>query len=384
MRDVASFKSTGDIEVLHLMNSEGVYGAEQVVLELLKVMQKRKEKVAFACFSPAGTPGAEIGSLMIAQNVPTFFIDERKRISFKGLARIREVLKSTGVQILHAHGYKATILGGFVAKLCGLPFVCTYHGETKHLPELKWYVRLENYFVRRAIKIIAVSDAIKYELIHRGVSRDKISVVYNGIGDPFCTGLPFEIKKQKVFDPHLLCVGRLVGLKRHDLVLQALRRIRQRYPYAGLSIAGEGPEKKNLKNLAEKLGLQSSVCFLGYVPDTKRLYEEADIFVLSSDAEGTPISLLEAMAASKPIVATGVGAVPNMVVHGLSALIVTPDNTESLTKAIETLLEDVDYAKRLGEYARQGFLEHFSSEKMVELYLSVYREIFNSQHRGKQ
>jgi glycosyltransferase involved in cell wall biosynthesis len=374
----ANLSSAADINVLHLMDSEGMYGAERVVLELLTVMQKWRAKVAFACLSPFASPGADIGRQVLQRNVPTFFIDERKKFSLRSLFLIRKILRQTRARILHTHGYKATILGGLVARLCHIPLLCTYHGEARHVPELKGYVSIENCFVRKAAKIIAVSRPITNELISRGVSEEKISVIYNGMEDPFNSQSTWLIQNERAFFPHLLCVGRLVTLKRYDLVLDALSILKMRYPEVGLSIAGEGPEENTLKKRADELGLQSSVRFLGYVSNTRPLYDEANIFILSSDTEGTPLALLEAMAASKPIIATAVGSIPDMIVHGQHALIISPGDLRGLIESITNLTIDANYANNMGINARMHFMENFSSEKMATRYLSIYREIMSS------
>lgn len=363
-----------NLRILHLIDSEGIYGAEIVLLNLLPALKKNDINVTLGCLSPIDSEGTELGKkLEKNSSIPVIFINEDKKISLQGLIAIYLAIKKIKANILHVHGYKATILGGLIAIMARIPLMATYHGEAKRTPELSTYVKIETYFLRKARKIISVSSRIKEELISRGISGNKISVIYNGIEDP-TYGKPEKkhIKNSTDFSPHLLCIGRLIHIKRYDIVIDAVNVLRNEFPGIGLSIAGTGPMDKKLKNKVTKLGLNSSVRFLGYVNNIKELYQNADIFVLSSETEGSPVVLIEAMAFSLPIVATSVGAIPEMIKHGVEALIIPPGNLPDLIESLRYLISRPETRCALGGAARRTFIAKFSSSVMARAYFHQY------------
>ena len=366
------------IRVLHLIGSKGLYGAERVLLNLLPALRQSGIDVTLGCMSPLNSKGADIGKELENINVPVVFMNEKRKFSGKSLLTIYRTIKKTNTNILHVHGYKATILGGFIARILGIPQVSTYHGEARQVPELSTYVKIETYFLRRAARIVAVSKKIKEELISRGISDDKISVIHNGIKDPLETqdGQRNYGKKKPIL-PCLLCVGRLIKIKRFDLVIDAVKVLKKDYPKIVLSIAGEGPQDEILKKKVVDLELNDSVRFLGYVKDIKKLYQDTDIFVLPSDIEGAPIALIEAMAFSLPIIATSVGAVPDMIKSGKDAILIPPNSEKELIESLRYLLLHPEICRVLGKTAREKFLENYNSGIVAESYIKEYKKICN-------
>lgn len=361
--------------VLHLIDSGGVYGIERVLLDLLPALQERGVPVLLGCLGPLGSPGCEVGKEAIGKGVPVVFFDERKKISAHGILAIRRTAGETKIGAIHTHGYKANILGGIAGLLTGLPLISTYHCEAAALPELSRYMRIEDFFLRRAHLVLAVSKRIREELVGRGVPGHRTRVVYNGAADRFGAGRRGSGRERSGFSPHLLCVGRLERVKRHDLALDALRRLKAAFPASGLTIAGDGPLAEGLRKRVEETGLASAVALPGFVGDIRGLYDSADIFVLSSDSEGTPMALIEAMSASLPIVSTAVGSIPDVLTSGRDALLVPPNDVDALTRAVASLASDRRLAERLGRNGRRRFEEIFSRDSMAESYVRCYRSV---------
>ena len=308
--------------IFHLVDSAGMYGIEHVLLDLLPGLDKKGIPVLLGCLSPTGSPGSLVGEEAADRGIPVVFFNERKKISMRSLLAIRRTIEEAKVTMIHAHGYKATVLGGIVSFLTGLPLISTCHGEAAGHSEVSRYLRIEDFFLRRAALVVAVSERIRKELIGRGVPDRRIEVVYNGAADRFPVGHGEKNGAGSGFSPHILCVGRLVPVKRYDLVIGAFQRLRKSFPGAGLTIAGDGPLAEELRERTRMLGFSSAVLFPGFVRETGSLYDSADIFALSSDSEGTPMALIEAMSASLPIVTTAVGSVPELLVPGRDALVV--------------------------------------------------------------
>jgi glycosyltransferase involved in cell wall biosynthesis len=362
------------IVVLHLINSEGYYGAEHLVFNLVIELAHRGFGVTLGCLGVAESPGGEIGRRLVDSHIPVIFINENKKISLGGLARICKALKRSGANIIHTHGYKATVLGGLVAFLMGIPGIATYHGEVSQLQGLSTYAVIESFFLRLMDHVVAVSGRVKEELITRGVKERNISVICNGIMDIAC-GHPLRSSSQfpNAPGPKLLCIGRLISLKKFDMVIKAVGILKAEYPEVVLSIAGTGPMANELKKLATDLGLEDSVRLLGYVNNTGELYCDADIFLLPSETEGAPIVLLEAMAMGLPIIATSVGGISEMISHGKEAHIVPPNSLNKLVESVRYLVSNPDYARGLGMAARQAFEDKYTTRGMVNSYLERYR-----------
>jgi glycosyltransferase involved in cell wall biosynthesis len=369
------------MKVVHLIDSEGMYGAEKVIYNLLPVLQELNIQVVFGCLSPTNSPGAALGKALEKKNIPVIYLDERKKVSLRGLIDIYNLLKKNRTDILHVHGYKATIIGGMIAQLVGIPFISTYHGEAGRHPELATYVKIETLLLKKAAHVIAVSRQIKNELLSRGISRGKISIVYNGIDDPLA-GKRKVIRniKKECDNLQLLCVGRLIAIKRFDLIIEAIHRLRKDYPNIVLKIAGSGPLESSLKKQIDDLGLKQSVVLIGYVEDMSELYNNTDLFILFSDTEGSPIVLLEAMAFSLPIIASSVGAIPEMVKDNEGAIILPPGNLLQLIQSIKHIIDNPERGSALGNKARDIFEMNYNSRIMASQYIKHYKHCLHGEN----
>lgn len=361
------------MKVVHMIDSEGMYGAEHVLYNLLPRLREMGIDAMFACLSPTDTAGADLGRALEKKRVPVVYLNERKKISPKGLLAIYRTLKSSRAKILHVHGYKATILGGMVARAAGVPIISTYHAEAGKYPELSTYVRMETPFLRKAACVIAVSGVIRDELTQRGISKGKISVIHNGIEDPIRHSMAdYRMTDESKSELGILCIGRLIPVKRFDLVIRAVSILRNEFPGVRLTIAGAGPLEAELKSMVKNLGLEDSVSLPGYVSDIAELFRNADIFVLPSETEGSPITLIEAMAFSRPIVASAVGAIPEMVCGNAGSKLVAPCNLEQLIDALGQFMSDPVYRRDSGRAARKQFESSFTVEAMAARYVEQY------------
>lgn len=362
--------------VMHLINSDGFYGAERVLVNLLSQMKKMGIPVVLGCLSRIDSEGAEIGKELERKSVEVVYFNEMKKISLRCLILIYKAVKKHNIGLLHVHGYKATILGTLVSVIARIPVIATYHAEAGYLPELASYVKLETFLLRLFGKrIIAVSRRIEGELIGRGISKERISVISNGIADPASDEIGDWITERIQEPPHLLCVGRLIRIKRFDLVIDAIATLQRDFPNIRCSIAGDGPMLKEWMKKAESAGVLGRITFCGFVSNMVDLYRRANIFVLCSETEGSPVSLLEAMAFGLPIVTSRVGAVPDMIANGKEAIILSENSLECLVNTLRGLIRNPEVSLTLARRAREAFLERFSVKKVAELYLKIYESV---------
>ena len=289
--------------------------------------------------------------------------------------------------VIHSHGNLASLLLSYAKK--NIPLVYTVHDNPPYSCQ---YSSLQETFIRHtaanfidsktwrhADHIIAVSKALKDEIMERKVPNDKISVISNGIGDEFLK--ESNVKKSSailqekygITGHHCLYVGRLIPRKGLDYLLYALKKVSD----VQCAIVGDGPQREHLLSLTRTLELQDRVVFTGYVPkeDLKHFYAAADFFVLPSLAEGLPLVVLEALATGTPIIASKVAGIPDIIQEGYNGLIVPPKDVELLAVAIQKLAYTPDIQKKMGAHARQTVNQEFSWKSIAKEVLRVYEKV---------
>lgn len=235
-----------------------------------------------------------------------------------------------------------------------------------------------------ARRLIAVSRWVAENAAASGMPWEKISIVHEGVEIP---GVPSAEERRRARErwgiaesTRLLgSVGVFLPDKGHEWLIRALAVVRGQFPDCRLLLAGAGPLRPQLETTARELGVGDAVLFPGFVTDVESVYAALDIFLFPSFFEGLGTSLLSAMAREIPPVAFAKGGLPEIVEHGRSGLLIPcpkggPDVRE-IAAAVARILGDAEFAKRLGQAARERIVRNFSVEKMAEETLQVYREV---------
>lgn len=266
--------------------------------------------------------------------------------------------------------------------------VHTYHGHVLEgyfgRGKTAVFRNLEKAAGRISDRLVGVSQATVDDLVRLGIApRDRFRVVPLGLDlDPFARLAPvpdFQARRHLGIesDDTLFCfIGRIVPIKRVDLLLMALAKARQNGARAQLALVGDGEMRPRLEDMARGLGIRDSVHFLGYRRDLATIVAASDAAILSSDNEGTPVSLIEASAAARPALATTVGGVPDVVTEE-TGILVQPGDTESLAAGIERLASDPDLREAMGRRAREHAVSRFSAGRLVDDIDSLYRELLS-------
>jgi glycosyltransferase involved in cell wall biosynthesis len=235
-----------------------------------------------------------------------------------------------------------------------------------------WYTNF--LYNRQTDGIAAISRKIAAVLVEGGVRREKIRVIYSGIEAERFQSADGGRKREP------LVVGTLAGLvkrKGHRYLLEAAARLKQQGVDLRYCFGGEGPERRDLQELALQLGLRDEVSFLGWVSDAPRFFASVDIFALPSLFEGLGVAVLEAMAAGKPVVASFVGGIPELVEDQTTGLLVPPGDFESLAGALSRLASDPELVRAMGEMGRETVRHRFTMEQMALQNEAFYYDVLD-------
>jgi glycosyltransferase involved in cell wall biosynthesis len=237
--------------------------------------------------------------------------------------------------------------------------------------------------------LLAVSEAVRQELLAIGVGTpERFRVVPLGLDlarfetvDTGQGGVRAELGL-RADDPVVAIVARLVPIKAHEVFLDAARRVAQTLPTSRFLVVGDGERRAALEALAVELGLGARVRFLGWRRDLERIYADATVVALTSRNEGSPVSLIEAMAAARPVVATAVGGVPDLVEDGVTGCLVPPDDPAALATSLVALLRDPERRRTLGAAGRARVARSFGAARLVDDVDALYTELLRRKGVG--
>jgi glycosyltransferase involved in cell wall biosynthesis len=364
--------------VLQLRSSIGFFGAENVIVELAKGLQHTGYRPIIGVFKN-GSPAAEaLAEAAQRHGIATTSFHDQRPFDHRAAGAIRSFIKENQIGLVHSHGYKANVYAQVVKRGMATRTIATCHPwtETTYSLKSRVYTRLDKFLLPRFDRVVAISEEVKTEVLQAKVPHHKVAVISNGID---LERFNASDEKQKIraalgLPPQGIMVGtigRLVQEKGQHLLIEAAARLAKNFSNVFYLIAGDGPLRQSLQDRARQAGLEERFIFLGVSDQIPQLLNLMEVFVLPSLSEGLPMVILEAMAAKRAIVATNVGAIPQVLRHQESGLIVKPNAIE-LADAIAYLLNHPATAHRFGEKAFDRVRDDYSSQKMTQAYVAVY------------
>ena len=314
----------------------------------------------------------------------------------RALREVVRIARAFRPHIVHTHTAKAGLIGRLAAEFCApRPIVLhTYHGHVLEgyfsRPVAELYRTIERVMALRSDLLIGVSTATVDDLVRLGVAnRSTFEVVPLGLDLDAFLELPLEPRRtfrdQLGIAPDVVLatfVGRLAPIKRVDILLHALAIARRRGAQVALAVVGDGELRKELERTATELGCAEAVYFVGYRRDLVDIVAATDVGVLTSDNEGTPVSLIEAGAGGRALVATRVGGVSDVVVPG-TGLLVSPGDPDAFADALIAVAASAPERRAMGAAARTHVGAHYRSEVLLKRMTAVYERLLASRARAR-
>jgi len=357
-------------------------GAEVQLLSLMRYLVRLPGFEWSVILFNEGRLAEELRKLRVSLTV----IPEQ-RFSTIGIAyRLAKTLLKIRPDVVHTHKYKDSLIGTLVAKAMGIPHVVRIvHGLPEPFKGLRnakmaGYTTADRFITRWLVdRVLTVSSDIEKVLAGR-YGSNRVHCIHNGIDlEAVRITIPREALRRtwQIAEDAVIIgtAGRLVPVKGHAILLEAIRILRASKPNVTLFLVGDGPLRSDLEANVKRLGLESAVIFTGHQDQAYDCLNLMDIFALPSLHEGIPMVLLEALALERPVVATRVGGIPEVITHDLSGKLVHASDAEELARSLRELIERPDTAKSLGIEGRRQVEREYSAKTMANRTADMYRSL---------
>jgi len=367
------------MKILHLISSAGLLGAERVLLGLAAHSREAGLGVSIGVFENSQNPNSALADAADGNGFEVKVFPCNGRFDKNTIQMIKDYVNKMHIRILHSHNYKSNFYARMALSDKTVRWVVTNHGRRAG-PKLLFYNLLDLLIVRQADRLIAVSEDIVRKMKLAGIGGEKIRLIENGIdldrftgnGSASRTKESLGIKKEAIV---IGTVGSLTREKGHAYLLDAVPKVIEKFPGGVFLIVGDGTERESLERMVDKLKIRNKAIFTGIRRDIPEILSMLDVFVLPSLNEGLPMALLEAQAARVPTIATRVGAIPHVIEDGTTGILIPPKDSQAIAQAIMVVLSDKKFASEIAQKGFERVRDNFSSKKMGDKYLSIYKEL---------
>jgi glycosyltransferase involved in cell wall biosynthesis len=367
------------LRVTAIMDTAILSGPGRQLTEVARAVRPLGIELTVVTFQRRGRAASPFPRHLAAAGVPCEVIDETGSTDVRVIGKLRATLRRLAPHVVQTHSYRPAALVVALRTLgARWPWIAFFHGTTAEDRKVRLYNWLDRRLLQHADRVVVMSKpqldsfrslGSRVKLIHNAALTEAIGA---GINDDIALPRPLP-------GPVLGIIGRLSAEKGVDVLLRAVRMLRDRDIRCSLLVAGDGPERASLTALSDELKITDAVHFLGTVHPIAALYPHLDVVVLSSHSEGLPNVLLEALAADRAVVATRVGAIPEVVHDPDAGELVVPGSPEALADGIARALG------RLGDprarAARRAAVEAFSLERRAQAHAALYDETLRAESR---
>jgi glycosyltransferase involved in cell wall biosynthesis len=374
---VATVRSKAEpVNVVSLINFfEGIGGAERLAVEIALRLDRRRFRSTVWTSRPSRGP---LLTQLRAGDIPVRSLPRTSRLELWKWVPFLRYLQSQRVEVIHAHGFGSNVWATVLGRLAGVPVVVAHEHTWSYEGQPARRLLDRHLISRWADVLLAVSREDRRRMRDvEGIPLCRTRYLPNGI-PPLPHSARNDVRSEFGIGPDAPVVG-TVSVLRHqkglDVLLRAAAILVRDFPALRVLIAGGGPDKESLRALAQRLDLSDVVDFLGLRTDVPDVLAALDVAVSSSRFEGSPLAIMEYMAGGKPIVATRVGGVPDLIEDGKSGVLVEPDDPAALAAGIAKLLGDADYARELAARAHERQQARFDIDVMVRRVEDLYEAL---------
>lgn len=373
------------IKVVHIVPMLSPGGAERVAVHIVRGLNRQRYEPVV--FSYAGRLECDLDHLLDEAGVEVRYLGKRPGFDYRMYSRIHAALRDSRPDIVHTHLHVFRYALPFLLLRKKAALLHTVHNlaEREIEPRLRW---LQRYALKHGVVPVAVAEGVADSLEQLyGIQRCR--VIPNGIptdryARPQTPRKEWRAREGFEDDDVLfVCVARFAPQKNHALLVKAFAQGPASNPHAHLVLVGEGALQDRLEEQAMSLGLARQVHFLGLRTDIPDVLGAMDVFVLSSDYEGNPLSVMEAMAAGLPIVSTAAGGVPDLFENGKEGYLVPPGDFQGLSNSMGALLRNREARQSLGMAAARRARKNYDVSTMVQAYEEVYESLVDQAHGVK-
>lgn len=364
------------LRVLHVVPDFGVGGAERMVVNLVRAANRAA--VTTAAVSLFGKQDTDLEQILDRLGVHVSYLGKAAGFSPVMYGRLRRVIRAFKPHVIHTHRYVLRYVLPFLVGKDSPKGIHTVHNVAER--EVTRLGREVNRLAFRAgVTPVAIGEEVAVSLGRvYGLNKPALIRIGIPIEDYHAAGGGGAIRSELGIassDVVFTCVGRFGEQKNQELLLRAFATVVANGPMARLLFVGDGPGRNAIEMIARSLNIARNVSFLGVRRDIPAVLADTDVFVLPSRWEGTPLSLMEAMAAGRAVIATRVGSVPEMVSDGVSGVLVPTEDPAPMAQALRRLFLDAALRQRLGERARADAKQAFSAETMARHYEELYARV---------
>ncbi|MDD4899720.1 MAG: glycosyltransferase [Candidatus Omnitrophica bacterium] len=362
------------INILYVIWSLGLGGAERALIELVKGLDKAKFTPIVCCLNDKGVFAQELEE----NGIKVIALNKKRGIDFSVIGKISSIIKKNRIDIVHTHMWGGNLWGRIAAKLSRVPVVIATEQNVDTWKRPYHFVS-DKLLGKYTDTLVAVSENVKdFYAEKTRLNRKKIKVIYNSV----------NLKKYEFSDSKRLdfignreitlgIIGRLVPQKGHRDFILAVKELLKDCRVKGI-VVGSGPLENELKEFSQNLGLNGNIVFIGLRQDIPELLKSIDILILPSLREGLPLTVLEAMACGVPVVATKVGGTPEVVINNHTGILIEPKDYMAIKDAVLRFMKDKDFSQQIVHNARKMVEEKFSAYAMARQHSSLYEELLFS------
>ncbi len=374
------------LRVMHVTPDLVPYGLENMIAGLLRSLDRSDFSPAVVSLYAESDGGLEPD--LRALGIPLFHLDKKRGFDIRIFARLLQAVRAFRPHVLHTHNYVLRYAWP-VARLARVPVVHTIHNLAEHEVDLTGRL-LQSLAFRRGVAAVTIADEVSASF-RRTYGFAEAALIPNGIdvdryARPSVGRTQWRRAAGIAEDEFLyLSVARFARQKDHETLLRAFAQGPALLDGTRLLLAGDGELRPAIEELARVLGIAARVTFLGRRADVPESLAAADVFVLASRWEGNPLSVMEAMAAGLPVIATTVGAIPELVRHGVDGLLSNPGDAPALARSMRSTLEmSATLRRAMGSSAALRAADRFGLRAMANAYADLYRQTLSRTHQNSQ